>query len=181
MIAKSDFIILTLSSLALVAGVARWQQNVADPGIAAAPPAGVAAVQRAAMEPDRDVADSVAGSLAARSDTLARPAADPALTLRRIGGDGAASDAGSTGPLADSEVGSTLPAGAAASGNDVVGSVAEDDDRALYGTYRVRSGDYLGRIANRFGTSVATLKQINDIEGTLIEVGQEIRYPQPAN
>ena len=40
------------------------------------------------------------------------------------------------------------------------------------GEYRVRAGDSLSRIAQRFGTSVAALKRNNDIRGTRIYVGQ---------
>ena len=45
----------------------------------------------------------------------------------------------------------------------------------------MRSGDYLGRIAQRHGTSVAVLRELNGIRGSTIQVGQRIRYPLPAN
>ncbi len=57
----------------------------------------------------------------------------------------------------------------------------DEAPQSLYGTYRVRSGDYLGLIAQRFGTDVATLRELNGINGSIIQVGQQIRYPQVAN
>lgn len=54
-------------------------------------------------------------------------------------------------------------------------------ERALFGSYIVVSGDYLSKIAQRYGTTVQTLQDVNNINGTLIAVGQEIRFPLPAN
>ena len=51
----------------------------------------------------------------------------------------------------------------------------------MYGTYEVTSGDTLSRIAIDHGTTVDTLRTINDISGSLIFIGQNIRYPLPAN
>lgn len=45
------------------------------------------------------------------------------------------------------------------------------------GTHLVRSGDYLGKIANQYGTDVNTLRDLNGITGTVIHVGEEILYP----
>ena len=41
--------------------------------------------------------------------------------------------------------------------------------------YRVRRGDSLSVIAHRFGTSVRQLKNLNDLPGSLIRVGQRLR------
>ena len=41
--------------------------------------------------------------------------------------------------------------------------------------YRVRWGDNLSVIAHRFGTSVRQLKNLNDLSGNLIRVGQRLR------
>lgn len=45
------------------------------------------------------------------------------------------------------------------------------------GTYRVRSGDTLGKIAQRFGTTVSRLQSWNRLSGTVINVGQSLRVP----
>jgi len=55
------------------------------------------------------------------------------------------------------------------------------DDLPALGTYSVQAGDSLSRIAITFGTSVEALQEINEIEGTLIRVGQELFYPLTEN
>jgi LysM repeat protein len=45
-------------------------------------------------------------------------------------------------------------------------------------TYKVRSGDNLSAIAARFGTTVAELSALNNIENpSLIRVGQVLKLP----
>ena len=41
-------------------------------------------------------------------------------------------------------------------------------------TYVVRSGDYLGKIANRFKTTIGMLKSWNNLRSTTIKVGQKL-------
>lgn len=43
--------------------------------------------------------------------------------------------------------------------------------------YKVRSGDNLGKIANRFGTSVSAIQKLNNMSNTNIRIGQEISIP----
>lgn len=43
--------------------------------------------------------------------------------------------------------------------------------------YKVRGGDNLGKIANRFGTSVSAIQKLNNMTGTNIRVGQQISIP----
>src|SRR5690606_199584 len=45
------------------------------------------------------------------------------------------------------------------------------------GSYHVRSGDTLGKIAQRFGTTVSRLQAWNGLSGTVINVGQSLRVP----
>lgn len=48
--------------------------------------------------------------------------------------------------------------------------------------YRVRSGDYLGKIANKFGVSVRNLQQWNNMRSTNLRIGQRlIVYPRRLN
>jgi len=48
--------------------------------------------------------------------------------------------------------------------------------------YRVRSGDYLGRIARRYGVRVRDIKRWNGLRGNNIRVGQRLTiYPKGAN
>ncbi len=42
-------------------------------------------------------------------------------------------------------------------------------------TYRVQKGDNLGSIASKYRTSVAAIKAINNISGTMIRIGQKLK------
>ncbi|PZX05928.1 peptidoglycan endopeptidase LytE [Psychrobacillus insolitus] len=48
-------------------------------------------------------------------------------------------------------------------------------------TYKVKSGDSLSRIASNYGTTVATLQQLNGISGHLIYVGQTLKVTGTAS
>lgn len=45
------------------------------------------------------------------------------------------------------------------------------------GTYTVKSGDSLGRIATRYGVSVGAIQAANNLPGTVIQPGQRLRIP----
>jgi murein DD-endopeptidase MepM/ murein hydrolase activator NlpD len=56
-----------------------------------------------------------------------------------------------------------------------------DEDQAdASATYKVKSGDTLGKIADKLGVSVAELKSANHIKGTAIDVGQVLKVPGKA-
>ena len=45
--------------------------------------------------------------------------------------------------------------------------------------YRVKSGDYLGKIAGKFGVRVSDLKRWNNMRGTKLSIGQRLYvYPK---
>jgi membrane-bound lytic murein transglycosylase D len=46
-------------------------------------------------------------------------------------------------------------------------------------TYKVRSGDYLGKIANKYGVSIASIKKWNNLKSTNLKIGQRlVIYPR---
>ncbi|WP_111707140.1 lytic transglycosylase domain-containing protein [Lutibacter citreus] len=52
----------------------------------------------------------------------------------------------------------------------------EEKSRTIY---RVRSGDFLGKIANKFGVSVSSLKRWNNMRSTRLKIGQRLTiYPK---
>lgn len=52
------------------------------------------------------------------------------------------------------------------------------EERVSWRHYTIRSGDSLSRIAHRFDTSVAMLKEVNKLRGSLIRSGQTLLIPQ---
>lgn len=49
-------------------------------------------------------------------------------------------------------------------------------------TYKVRSGDYLGKISDKYGVSVAKIKQWNNMRSTRLRIGQRLTiYPRKLN
>ena len=62
-----------------------------------------------------------------------------------------------------------VPAGAPAP----AGSPAAHDESA----YIVKSGDFLGRIAAKYGTTVARIREVNGLDSDRIRVGQRLKIP----
>lgn len=56
--------------------------------------------------------------------------------------------------------------------------VNEQDNRSNEQSYKVKEGDTLYSIARKFGVSVKDLVKINQIEGNLIKIGQELKLPK---
>ncbi|QKI89373.1 lytic transglycosylase [Thiomicrorhabdus xiamenensis] len=49
--------------------------------------------------------------------------------------------------------------------------------RVNWQKHKVRSGDYLGKIASRYGTSVSAIRKLNNMRGSFIRVGQTLLIP----
>ena len=56
------------------------------------------------------------------------------------------------------------------------------DDRGMirWRRHAVESGDTLGAIADRYGTTIDMLRDANDIDGAMIRVGQKLLVPMPS-
>lgn len=67
----------------------------------------------------------------------------------------------------------------AADANDFASRLARLDPSELApsGRHQVRRGETLGQIAQRYGTTVAELQQINGLQGTNIRAGRELMVP----
>ena len=79
------------------------------------------------------------------------------------------------------EQGSTVPWAAAPRGNGAPVATGERNGAVAGDTYRVRPGDRLGGLADRFGLSVAALAEANGLAPPyVIRVGQELRVPGQA-
>jgi len=158
-IAKSDLFILVLSASLLAVGIARWQSNVSKMEQ-------VHAQQTLNAPAASSRSNGPAVSALGENNNAIR------TTVTTVTGIQTSSSA--SAPVSvDTPVNATQSSQAAVP----VTQLAEP----LYGTYTVVAGDYLSKIAVQYGTTVQTLQDINNIQGTLIDVGQQLRYPLPAN
>lgn len=162
MIAKSDLVILVVSATALAIGVYRWQVNTRPvPPVAAQAP--VTSAPNVTASPTVRVLAELKADAGAR-----RSVATSNLNQRQA-------------VLSPTNV---LGSPIASEGSATILTSAPETDSApqpLYGSYRVQYRDSLFSIARRFGTDVQTLREINGISGSLINVDQEILYPQVSN
>ncbi|GLS26747.1 LysM peptidoglycan-binding domain-containing protein [Marinibactrum halimedae] len=53
----------------------------------------------------------------------------------------------------------------------------DPEERVTWNRYKIQSGDSLSRIAKKFKTNVATLKQANNLKNDMIRVGQTMMIP----
>lgn len=56
-------------------------------------------------------------------------------------------------------------------------SETDNSERIRWARYKIRSGDSLSVIAQQHGTTTSVLKQINDISGSFIKIGQPLLIP----
>ena len=77
-----------------------------------------------------------------------------------------------------SAAGASRVATASASAVHAKGS---DAGAATADRYQVKRGDSLSELAKKFGTSVAELKQLNNIKGSRINAGQKLIIPTPVS
>ena len=166
MIARSDLVILTVSTAALAVGIFRWQHaTTVVPSVTVPASARQAAPVPAASAPE-------VTTLPARADAAGPELQEdlPAPVVSRL-------------PPADAAAPASVdaPAPVEVPATPSVAAIEAAPAAPEYGVYRVRSGDYLGRIAERHGTTVRALRELNGIRGSTIQVGQRIRYPLPAN
>ena len=166
-IAKTDLFILVVSASLLATGIFRWQSNMS----AMAANSSQARTNSATVPVSTPKRTAVVSVIADNSN-----AAISTIT--------SVTSVQTSGSVNNSSAGQVVVRTSNSQSNTVVPIVVTDpplDTRPLYGSYIVVSGDYLSKIAQNYGTSVRALQEINGIDGTLIDVGQLIQYPLPAN
>jgi len=166
-IAKSDLFILVVSASLLGAGIYRWQNNIslmASNGQKA--PSG----QR--ISPTENTVVSAINNNVTRT------------TVTTVTGVQTSSSIAGGQSEVSRVTGTSVTNGASQSDQAFTDAAnIAQPEQALYGSYTVVSGDYLSKIAQQYNTTVKELQDINNINGTLIDIGQVIRYPLqlPAN
>jgi len=170
MIAISDGALILVSVVVLGSGLIRWQGNVNDAMQASARPAVSAQVGQkntvAANVANRPLANAESTSSAGqRNESVIASSVNNESTQKTVVE--VKPDATATTDVAD----------------DITVAVSNSaaTDGGLYGSYIVKSGDSLSTIARQYGTSVSALQAMNGIDGSLITIGQELRYPLPVN
>lgn len=157
-IAKSDIFILLVSASLLAVGIYRWQDNLA----VISANAQKAQVQNPTPNSNTPVISAISPSSVAVATSMPSVQTSSAVVVSNQ---------------------QTISSVAISSVDDTTTAIPDNTEirRPLYGTYIVVSGDSLSKIAQQFGTTVETLQDINTIDGTLIDVGQLIQFPLPAN
>lgn len=174
MIAVSDALLIVVSAGALCLGLYQWQGNIE---------------QATVGNTDRAVATQPQGDL-----TRPSTAQNESLTGDNVGSNGTVGTATDNPQLVDTQ-NNTQPQDApvvvdvqpstatinVANDSETTASNEAVVDVPPFGSYTVQAGDSLSLIAEQYGTTVSTLQEINGIQGSLINVGQVLRYPQSAN
>ncbi len=162
MISRSDLVILVVASGALAVGIYRWHGNTQDVSAITIP-----ASSRVVVEPISNTPE---------------PTSNNDTTVAAVSTSQPTYIDSNTSSLADNNVEAktvkvqTLPEPETVTGI-VVSSDTTQAGSTNLGSHRVQSGDYLGKIAQQYGTDVQTLRDLNGINGSIIQIGQEILYP----
>jgi membrane-bound lytic murein transglycosylase D len=69
-----------------------------------------------------------------------------------------------------------VPVASAALLSEALASLGERD-RVEWSRHEVQAGETLGHLAERYGTTAAVLREVNDISGNLIRIGQPLMIP----
>lgn len=147
-IAKSDLIILVVSSSLLAVAIYRWDQNTRN------------------VDTSTVLANTTVSAPASSSSSVT---IDQTLTTTSLS---------SNNGTADGAADYVIPADAEQSVTTVVVPEPEVVETVTpYATHVVRSGDSLSEIAVRYNTSINELRSLNGINGSTIFIGQEILYP----
>jgi len=147
-IAKSDLIILVVSSSLLAVAIYRWDQNTRDVDTSTV----LANTRVIAPAETTDVANTALST----------------TSVAAVNSDDTQLNAGTQVVPEATDVTTAVVTPT---------PTVEAAPARTYDTYIVKSGDSLSKIANQYNTTVSTLRDLNGITGSTIFIGQEILYP----
>ena len=165
MIGKSDLFILVVSASLLAVGVYRWQHNLA------------------LISSNSQQAQTRIVAPASNANAVSSISSNNVQAPATISTVSSVQTSGSATILNRATQTNVVAANISDSSSLLQPAIEpiEQPSSILLGSYTVVSGDYLSKIAQQFGTTVETLQEINNINGSLIEIGQEIQFPLPSN
>jgi len=170
-IAKSDLIILVAASSALAVGIVRWHQNTQDVSaitIPASATSATSASSRVVVEPVQPTSQNTNVAVVQTAEVVGNNVANTVAVNATAVNTAIQTD--SEGQIVVKTIAQPKPV------VEVVVAANSAEPLSL-GKHQVQSGDYLGKIAGQYGTDVQTLRELNNISGSVIQIGQEILYP----
>ena len=187
--------VLVLGSMFLIQhGCKKTTPEVAKPELApplgptsapnAPPPGGVAQLPPTAYPPSTPVAPPVAPVAPPEVKTYTIKKGDTLGQIAKLEGV-KVNDLTAANPGLDPKklkIGQEIhipSAGAPAGGELAAPTAPSTHKETASGTYVVKKGDTLGKVAKAQGTTVAALKKLNGLSSDVIHVGQKLRIPTP--
>jgi|GEM_PF-1976265 len=146
-IQKSDLFILVVATAGLAVGVARWHNNTQNVSAVTIPASSTVVIPAPEMPPEPTSVNAIATADQNTNQVVDAMTVDATLVV----------------PTREiiAEVDNTL----------------DDSDAVQLVEYVVQSGDYLSKIAVEYDTDVATLKRLNGLSTTTLQIGQVLKYP----
>ena len=205
MIALSDAVLIMISVAALGAGFANWQNNIEhrqrlenstqapEQTVLEQVPArqNTGTEQRVAIPAKSDATASNSAQTPEQTELEQVPARQNTGTEQSVAIPtiSAATDTNDVAERNNAQISVTQPTSDAPAtlatptniDNETLNNRPEKIEVLRYGSHIVQPGDTLSQIAEQHGTSVGILQQINNIEGSLIVIGQTLNYPLATN
>ena len=205
MIALSDAVLIMISVAALGAGFANWQNNIEhrqrlenstqapEQTVLEQVPArqNTGTEQRVAIPAKSDATASNSAQTPEQTELEQVPARQNTGTEQSVAIPtiSAATDTNDVAERNNAQILVTQPTSDAPAtlatptniDNGTLNNRPEKIEVLRYGSHIVQPGDTLSQIAEQHGTSVGILQQINNIDGSLIVIGQTLNYPLATN
>lgn len=171
MISKSDLVILVIASGALMVGISRWHQNTQDVSAITIPASAsnLSSSSSTSSSTNSSTSSPVASEPVQSGTTPIAPVVQTAEDVHNAPVN-TSIQTDANGQIVVKSITQPKP---------VVGIVVEADSTIApnLGTHQVQAGENLSKIADQYGTDVQTLRDLNNISGSVIQIGQQILYP----